>query len=192
MVFAAKNKPEPYDLSNFTILVVEDSVYMQNLITQMLKVFGVGDIMTCENAHEAIEVLTVTQARSQSKYITEVDIVLTDWSMPEGSGEELLQWIRGNKKDSIRFLPVIVVSAYTTNKLTALARNLGANELLVKPVSAKGLASRITSVIENPRPFVDAPGYFGPDRRRQDAKFSGADRRVQEAELIKVDYSIDD
>lgn len=179
-----KERKEPYDLSNFTILVVEDSVYMQSLITSMLKVFGVGDIMIAEGAKEAIDVLTVTQARSKSKYITRVDIVLTDWLMNKGSGEELVRWVRGHEKDDVRFLPVVVVSGYATEKLTARARDCGANETLVKPVSAKGLAQRICSVIDHPRPFVNVPGFFGPDRRRQQIRFSGPDRRKTKTEEI--------
>lgn len=177
-------KKEPYDLSNFTILVVEDSLYMQSLITSMLKVFGVGDIMVAEGAKEAIEVLTVTQARSKSKYITRVDIVLTDWLMSKGNGEELIRWIRTHEKDDVRFLPVVVVSGYATEYLTARARDVGANETLVKPVSAKGLASRICSIIDHPRPFVNVPGFFGPDRRRQQIKFVGLDRRKTKPEEI--------
>lgn len=179
-----QEKKEPYDLSNFTILVVEDSLYMQSLITSMLKVFGVGDIMVAEGAKEAIEVLTVTQARTKSKYITRVDIVLTDWLMSKGSGEELVRWVRTHEKDDVRFLPVVVVSGYATEYLTSRARDVGANETLVKPVSAKGLASRICSVIDNPRPFVNVPGFFGPDRRRQQIKFVGPDRRKTKPEEI--------
>ncbi len=182
-----QEKKEPYDLSNFTILVVEDSTYMQSLISSMLKVFGVGDIMVAEGAKEAIDVLTVTQARAKSKYITKVDLVLTDWLMNKGSGEDLVRWIRSHEKDEVRFLPVVVISGYATEYLTARARDSGANETLVKPVSAKGLASRICSVIDHPRPFVNAPGFFGPDRRRQQIKFSGPERRkVKHEEIVQI------
>lgn len=181
-----KNQPQPYDLSNFTILVVEDSTYMVTLMSSMLKAFSVGDIMECTNAHEAIEVLTVTQARSKSRFITNVDIVVMDWLMPGGSGEELIKWIRTHSKDEVKFMPVVVVSGFTTEKIVASARDLGANETLVKPISAKGLASRICAVIENPRPFVNAPKYFGPDRRRQETAINFPDRRIMPTEEIKV------
>ena len=178
--------PPPYDLSNFTVLVVEDSPYMVSLIGSMLRIFSVGDIMECHNAHEAIEVLTVTQARSRSRFVTSVDIVLMDWLMPRAPGRELLQWIRNHPKDDVRFLPVVVVSGYTTERIVNEARDLGANESLVKPISAKGLASRITSVIKNPRPFIEVSTYFGPDRRRQETKIDFADRRVMPADQIQV------
>jgi two-component system, chemotaxis family, chemotaxis protein CheY len=176
----------PYDLSNFTVLLVEDSVYMQSLMISMLKVFGVGDILVCDNGQEAIDLLTITQARRKSRHVNDVDIVLTDWLMPKVSGKELIRWIRNHPSDDVRFLPIIVVSAYTTEKLVALARDCGANESLVKPISGTSLAGRICSVIDNPRPYISIPGYFGPDRRRQDVPYKGGNRRVTAVEEIQV------
>lgn len=181
----SEDKPT-YDLSNFTVLVVEDSPYMNSLLTSMLKVFSVGDILSTEGGDEAIEVLKVTQARTVSRYVNKVDIVLLDWLMAKGSGEQLLRWIRNHEKDSIRFLPVIVISGYTTSVVTQTARDLGANEVLVKPVSGSGLAQRICSVIDRPRPFIKAGKYFGPDRRRKDENFTGPDQRKTTAQQIKV------
>lgn len=185
-----KDNRLPYDLSNFTVLVVEDSVYMHTLISSMLKVFSVGDIMVSEGGNEARDLLQVTQARTKSRYITKVDIVLMDWLMAKGSGEDLLKWIRSHEKDSIRFLPVVVVSGYTTDVITAKARDLGADEILVKPVSGNALASRICSVIDHPRPFIKAPNYFGPDRRRRDVPFKGEERRMMQLEEIKVNRNV--
>lgn len=181
-----QEEASPYDLSEFTILLVEDSPYMQSLMISMLKAFGVGDIMACNDAHEAIDLLKVTQARRKSRYVTNVDIVLTDWLMPKGSGAVLLEWIRSQRDDAVRFLPVVVVSAYTTGKVVSVARDMGANETLVKPISGLGLASRICAVIDKARPFVSIPDYFGPDRRRQDMEFSGPDRRKTTRQDMKL------
>ena len=160
---------------------------MHSLIASMLKAFSVGDIMVCEGGDEAKDLLKVTQARTKSSYINSVDIILMDWLMARGSGEALIRWIRSHEREEIRFLPVVVVSGYTTDVIASKARDLGANEVMVKPVSAKGLASRICSVIDNPRPFVQAPDYFGPDRRRRELPFRGADRRVMSTEFVKVE-----
>jgi two-component system chemotaxis response regulator CheY len=186
MMFFNKKENNPYDLSNFTVLLVEDSLYMQSLMISMLKVFGVGDILVCDNGKEAIDLLTVTQARKKSRHVNDVDIILTDWIMPKVSGAELIKWIRWHENDDIRFLPIIVISAYTTEKIVSLARDHGANETLVKPISGTALAARICSVIDNPRQFISAPGYFGPDRRRQDVPYRGHDRRTTKAEDMQV------
>jgi two-component system chemotaxis response regulator CheY len=186
MSFFKKEDAKPYDLSNLGVLLVEDSAYMQSLMTSMLKVFGVGEIMACSNGQEAIDLLKVTQARRKSRYIMDIDIVVTDWLMPKVSGEELIKWIRSQKDDATRFLPILVVSAYTTEKVVSLARDCGANETLVKPISGKSLASRICNIIDHPRPFVSTPTYFGPDRRRQNVSYKGVERRIIVPEHIHV------
>ncbi len=160
---------------------------MHSLFSSMLKVFGVGDIMTCDNAKDAIELLTITQARTKSRYINKVDIVITDWLMPQGSGEDLIKWIRSHEKDSIRFLPIIVTSGYTTEYVTNKCRDLGVNETLVKPISGTSLAARICSVIAKPRPFIQSEDYFGPDRRRQEMVFAGEERRKQVPKIVEVE-----
>lgn len=179
-------KTQLYDLSNLSILVVEDSAYMQSLISSMLRVFGVGEIMVCDSAEEAIELLTITQAKTKSRYATKIDIVLTDWLMPKGSGKDLLNWIRGHDKDSIRFLPVVVVSGYTTEVILTMSRDMGANEVLVKPISAALLAARICAVIDNPRPFIQSADYFGPDRRRQEIQYTGKERRLSIPKVVEI------
>ena len=158
---------------------------MQNLTSEMLKLFGVGDILRCDDANEAIDLLTITHARKSSRHIDKIDIVLTDWLMPNGSGKDLVHWIRNHEAMDIRFLPIIVISGYTTEKLTHKTRDMGINELLVKPISGKLLASRICSVIDQPRPFIQTRDYFGPDRRRQDIGHSGSDRRSQEPNIVR-------
>ncbi|MCB9978783.1 MAG: response regulator [Rhodospirillales bacterium] len=180
-------EPVTYDLSKLNVLLVEDSHTMQTLLSSMLRSFGVGDVLVCGGATEAIGLLTVTQARKKASDIKGIDIILTDWLMPDGSGEDLLKWIRLNKDDGIRFLPVVVISAYTTERVVAAARDGGANEALVKPVSGMKLAQRLLSAIDNPRPFIKTDAFFGPDRRRQAVPVSH-DRRKIKAEEIKVSH----
>lgn len=47
----------------------------------------------------------------------------------------------------------------------------------MKSVSARTIYGRICSIMENNRPFVRAPQYFGPDRRRRHREFTGQDQR---------------
>ncbi|MBN9320533.1 MAG: response regulator, partial [Caulobacterales bacterium] len=60
----------------------------------------------------------------------------------------------------------------------------GVNEFLTKPVTARGVIDRICEVVDNARPYVRAPGYFGPDRRRRaDPMFNGPWRRGSDSRL---------
>lgn len=181
----ARTRGQPvYSLKNFSILLAEDYEFMQGLVGSMLKAFGVGNIMICGSTHEAIDLLTITQSNARNSNIKGIDIVLTDWMMPDGSGVELINWIRNHKNDHIRFLPVVLLSAFTSEHVVSTARDGGANESLVKPISGENLANRILSVIDNPRPFVKLGSFFGPDRRRRDKPLKGEDRRKLTQEQI--------
>ncbi len=156
---------------------------MADLVASMLREFGVGHLLLASDGQEAKEMIMMFNADARSS--NHIDLLVTDWLMPRCDGEELVRWIRSSSKDGIRFMPVILCSAYTNEKVVTTARDCGANEALVKPVSAKKLADRILHVIDNPRSFVKAPGFFGPDRRRREQPFKGEDRRVTTTEEIK-------
>lgn len=173
-----------YSLKNFTILLAEDYEFMQSLIGGMLRAFGVGNTMVCGSGREAIELLQITESQTRSGNIKGIDLILADWMMPDGSGLELIDWVRNHKSDRIRFTPIILVSAFTSEDVIVAARDHGANEALVKPVSGEKVAARILSVIDTPRPFVKTSTFFGPDRRRKDKPFQGEDRRKMTAEQI--------
>jgi CheY-like chemotaxis protein len=175
---------QAYSLKNFRILSVEDYPFMADLISSMLREFGIGHIMQAVNAQEAREILTLFNSESQDER-NAIDIVVVDWLMPDGDGPELLRWIREHRKSSIKFLPTILCSAYASEDVVGMARDGGANEALVKPVSAIKLAKRILHVVDNPRPYIKAPDFFGPDRRRKEVKWENEERRKMQADAIK-------
>ncbi len=173
-----------YSLHNFTILLVEDYDFIKGLIISMLNAFGVRDVISCSNAREAIGILTVNQTQAQSGSARPIDFILTDWMMPDSPGSDLIRWIRNHKNESLRFMPIIMLSTFASESNVIAARDLGANEILVKPVSAEKVASRILSIIDHPRPFIKVTSFFGPDRRRRQKPFKHAERRITNPDLI--------
>jgi CheY-like chemotaxis protein len=159
---------------------------MASLLSSMLREFGVGRILMAESGNEAINLISISNADSGSR--SHIDLALIDWLMPDGSGMETIAWIRSHKNETIRFLPSILVSAYASGDVVQAGRDYGFNEVLVKPVSAEGLASRILHVIDHPRPFIKAPNFFGPERRRQNREYPGEERRVTPSEQIRVNH----
>lgn len=177
----APKRDKAYDLSTFRVLIVEDYAFISDLLTSSLSEMGVGDVMASDCVATAKEKILGFNAVQSSRNI---DAVILDWLMPDGTGLELLQWIRGHRSDSIKYMPVIVCSAYASTELVEQSRDYGANEVMVKPVSAEKLARRILYVIDKPRPFLRTPDFFGPDRRRKMEKFVGEERRVFKPEDI--------
>lgn len=143
--------------SGLRFLVVDDSPFMRELIREVLRHFDVREIRQASDGAEALEVMMVWSP----------DVILVDWEMAPFDGIEFTRSIRSSDRGSERFTPIIMVSAHSEYWRVQHARNAGVNEFLVKPVSPKSLFSRVRAVIERPRQFVKAPGYFGPDRRRR-------------------------
>ena len=76
------------------------------------------------------------------------------------------------------YATIIMIAAYADLKTVANARDSGVNEIMAKPLSAAALEKRIQRVLGAPRPFVEAPDFSGPDRRRsKKTALEGKERR---------------
>lgn len=159
-----------YDLERLNMLLVEDDASMRALIRDILYSFGISNIQTAQDGSKAYSELRHFPA----------DIVITDWVMEPLDGLDFTRMVRTSPDSPNPFVPIIMLTAHTSLDRVIEARDSGVTEFLAKPVTAKGLYSRIVTVIENPRQFVRASEYFGPDRRRSVKDFMGMDRRGEE------------
>ncbi len=159
-----------YNLSNLTILIIEDSQHMRQIIRTVLRGFGIHRIHDVADPAEAFEIFRTTQ----------IDVIIVDYKLPTLDGIEFVQLVRGAKDSTNPYVPIIMLSAYTSKKIIIEARDSGITEFLGKPISAKNLYLCLISCVEKPRDFVRAPNYFGPERRRQNsANYRGPERRKQ-------------
>jgi CheY-like chemotaxis protein len=159
-----------YKFDRLKILVVDDNVHMRKLVTTILQAFGVHQIQEAENGDRAWTVLREFNP----------DVVILDWVMEGMSGLELVRMLRTNPQTPNPFVPVVMLTGYTSLDHVMQARDAGVNEFIAKPVSAKTLMSRLVAVIEHPRPYVRTSAYFGPCRRRRGAEeYRGTERRAE-------------
>jgi two-component system chemotaxis response regulator CheY len=161
-----------YDLSGLSVLIVDDYAPMRTILRSVLKEFAVSRVADTADGEQALEILAKTGA----------DLIIADYQMAPVDGLELTRAIRKGSGHIDPYIPVILVSGYTEIHYILAARNAGVNEFLAKPISANLVYSRIRSVIERPRAFVQAKEFFGPDRRRRDLAIGGADRRGGDSE----------
>lgn len=145
------------DLSNIRVLIVEDSTNMTVLLRSVLKSFGVRYILAARDAAAAREAC----------FGFDPDLALVDYELGDVTGVEFARMVRQAKDSPNRYLPIILVTGHGDRHRLREAIDAGVNEFVVKPVSAQVIYDRIRAVIERPRAFVQAGGYFGPDRRRR-------------------------
>ncbi|PCI87149.1 MAG: two-component system response regulator [Hyphomicrobiales bacterium] len=166
-----------YDLSDLSFLIIDDNNYMISIVKTLLRGFGVHEIHEAHDAAEAFE-----EFRN-----VPVDIILLDYAMDTLDGIEFARMVRTADDTPNPYIPIVMLSAYSERYRVTDARDVGITEFLRKPICAQDLHQRIIQVIENPRPFIRTPRYFGPDRRRiDDKKFKGENRRVNELKVEKA------
>ena len=102
------------------ILYIEDSKTSQWVLKQKL-----GKLAAITIADSLAEGRKLTSAQS-------FDLIIIDWSLPDGKGTELLPEIRA--KHSSQQLPVIVVSASLDRIMSMQALQMGANDCHLKPI----------------------------------------------------------
>lgn len=151
------------------VLVVDDNESFRRLLRTILVSVGVTDVMECPDGQAALDLLQTYPA----------DLVLLDYKMLPLDGLAFMRILRSDADSPNPYLPAIMISGYIDTRLIAQARDAGINEFLAKPISAKSLLTRVIAAIDSPRPFIKAPGYFGPDRRRRHVPPTGPDRRNQ-------------
>lgn len=169
------NRLGAFDLSELTVLVVDDNAQMLRLAAAMLRGLGVGEVSKEREAAQALA----------SGRLERCDIILSHWLMEPISGIEFVRRVRNRSSSPKPFAPVIMICGATTIRYVGEARDAGVTEFLSVPFSPKLLYERLVHVIHHPRPFVDAPGFFGPDRRRKkDRYYKGEERRVSQPHII--------
>ncbi len=77
------------------------------------------------------------------------DLLLIDWMLPDGTGAEVLQWVRQNLGWEI---PLIVVTARDDEATTVAALKMGADDYLVKPPKPMELLARLENVARRVKP----------------------------------------
>ena len=70
-------------------------------------------------------------------------IVLIDWNMPDGQGDDLCRWIRSKWEE----LPIIFLTARSDNHYIISGFQNGADDYVVKPFSLEILHSRILAIL---------------------------------------------
>jgi CheY-like chemotaxis protein len=136
-------------------LVLDGSVNGAEISAQILKGFGVGQILRCESQEEALRRLDRDK----------VDLVLVDRDLKEHDGCDFIAQLRRTGVDGNAAAPVILTMGQVRGSDLNRARNCGASFVLSKPFSSDTLLKRIVWLKLTPREFIKASSYSGPDRR---------------------------
>ena len=105
------------------------------------------------------------------------DIVFVEHASAGLDGLAFTQKLRRGHLEC-REAAVVMCTAETTHAAIFGARDAGVHEFLRKPFTLGDLERRLAAVTLKPRPWIEAVGYVGPDRRRfNSAEYKGPTKR---------------
>jgi two-component system, chemotaxis family, chemotaxis protein CheY len=169
----AKNE---INLSDLVILIADPSPYISLLIHSMLRGFGSNKIMEVRDSVGVFQALTTGR----------IDILICDLWLPPNGGLALTRAVRGKVDNEHRTMPILMMASDARETTVKSARDVGANMVIVKPISPSALYDRLGWIAFNPRKFIDTPTYFGPDRRFKIEGYPGGIGRRKTDQVIEV------
>lgn len=130
------NLNQSLDLTNKSILIVDDEPFNRKLLLTILKKYK-GKFYEATNGLEAIEILEKNT----------IDIILMDNYMPELDGVKATGRIRLLTDETKATTPIIVISAAVTKEDTSRYFEAGIDAFLPKPFKEKELVSKINLIL---------------------------------------------
>ncbi len=116
------------------ILLIEDDIDIINLTKKPLEQEGF-DVSVAMSVKFGIEKVR----------LEEPNIVILDLMLHDGDGTEVLKWMK--KNDKFSNIPVIVLTAKSSEIDKVLLLELGADDYITKPFSIRELIARIKSIL---------------------------------------------
>ncbi len=168
MSLPSQNLLPSLNLASLHFLIADSNPHFQSLLRGILHAFGARQITTVDNGHAALD-LTRHHA---------YDLIFCDCYLPLLDGFDLVSQVRADNMNQNRYTPILFLTSHTQERNVARARDCGSSFVLAKPISPKQLYDRLLWVAEDPRPYVMAENYVGPDRRfKRDERTMPRERR---------------
>jgi two-component system chemotaxis response regulator CheY len=113
------------------ILVVDDFATMRKIVRNVLKQIHLENTLEAENGKKALEILNKE----------DVDLIISDWIMPEMTGIEFLKACKADSK--FRSIPFIMITAEAQRDNVLEAIQAGVDNYIAKPFTPDKLQDAI-------------------------------------------------
>ena len=122
-------------LKQATIMMVDDEPIIVETLENLLEDAGYKNFVSTTDSKKAVELM-------QSK---KPDIVLLDVMMPDVTGLDILESMGAD--EDLQYIPSIIITAATDSETKLKALELGATDVLNKPVDPSELALRVRNTL---------------------------------------------
>lgn len=150
---------EEAEVRRKTVLIVDDEAAIREMVSLALET-AKFNVLEASDSQEGRAIIIDSQP----------DVVLLDWMMPGTTGLELLRRLR--RDPLTEKIPVILLTAKTSEDSKITGLDSGADDFISKPFSPKELVSRIRAVIrrskvtEPSEPIKVGEMLFDPESHR--------------------------
>lgn len=123
------------ELTEGTVLVIEDSTIQNETICQQLRLKNMQPI-SANNAVEAMRYLLSG---------IDIDVILMDIFLPQYTGYDLISILKSDERFS--FIPIVGLTAFKEKDILSEILNLGADDFIYKPYNINEFFSRVRANI---------------------------------------------
>ena len=155
------------------ILVADDAAFVRDTIKRTLRSFlQNAEIIDVTNGHRAVAALKANN----------VSLILSDWEMPEMTGEELLKWARSSEKYAKT--PFIMISSRGDKDHVMKAVQAGVSDYMSKPFTPEELQNKVAKQLV--RMGIKVKGMKGESKSSLDVLTGGGKKaQIQKPREVK-------
>lgn len=117
------------------ILIVDDMLTMRKLVKKACQTLGFRQFIEAVDGQDAYRKLLDAP--------TPIQLIISDWNMPNCSGLEFLKKVRANEKH--KELPFVLLTAEVEIHQVKAAVEAGVSSYLIKPFTADGLKQKLNT-----------------------------------------------
>ena len=128
------------ETNSIRVLVVDDQRTMRKIVRQLLSQVGVHDVDDAADGEQALAML-------HNPTGDKPDIVICDLHMEKMDGMDFCNHVRRDKNEDIRAIPIIILTGEQDTFVHDVTKQVGAATIMIKPVSAGELKSRIQDAV---------------------------------------------
>jgi len=125
------------------VMIIDDSPSVRHVTSNLVKNAGLLPVI----ARDGLEALEILQRARELPHV-----ILTDIEMPRMDGYEFLASLK--RQETLRKIPVVMITSRTSDKHRRKAIELGAAEYLTKPFDDKFLINKINNLVKSAQEVI--------------------------------------
>lgn len=150
-----------------SVLVFDADEFELSIVRQILRTLAIGKTYESKDAADALAILNHRRP----------DALVVGLSQKNTDGLHFVRQVRAEDQSECRDIPLLALMHAPTAAEILEARDAGVTEIAVRPIAADIFEKRLRTMIFQPRPFIEAEVYVGPDRRRKKEEANLTDER---------------